>query len=255
MKILIITDIHFGENTNYPPHKGGDYVNSFGSEFENFLPKLHSVIAEHDLVMNLGDLIHEVDIERDILNYQKAVSFLENDKPVKSVSGNHDLNNLSREQLSKIWGTKKLYYSFDFGGYHHVILDGIRNSKSEPHRIDDEQIKWLQSDLENTHLQTLVYCHYPLDDQNLNSNYYFRERPDRGVISNKEEVRSVLEQYGNVLAVFNGHLHFYNKEKINNIQYVTVPAFTENDGNNKPMGECLSVSVIEKNVQYSLIKI
>jgi len=36
MEILIITDIHYGEDTNNLKAGGKDYINSFGSSFENY---------------------------------------------------------------------------------------------------------------------------------------------------------------------------------------------------------------------------
>ncbi len=242
MKILLITDIHYGENTNYPKIGGEEYINSFGSVFESFLPHLKEAIASHDLVINLGDLIHETTTEEDISAYKKALALLGNEVPVKNVIGNHDLNTLARGQLSEMIGEKKIYYSFDFQGYHHVVLDGFRETKGDPHRIESEQLEWLKSDLQATSLSTIVYCHYPLDDQNLDSNYYFSQRPDRALILNREEVRSILEASGKVLCVFNGHTHFFNHEIINGIAYTTVPSFTENDGEHAPRAQCLSVS-------------
>lgn len=242
MKILLITDIHYGENTNYPKIGGEEYINSFGSVFESFLPNLKDAITSHDLVINLGDLIHETTTEEDVPAYKKALALLGNKVPVKNVIGNHDLNTLSREQVSEIIGEKKIYYSFDFEGYHHVVLDGFRETKGDPHRIETEQLEWLKNDLETTNLATIVYCHYPLDDQNLDSNYYFSQRPDRALILNREEVRSVLENSKKVLCAFNGHTHFFSQQVINGITYTTVPSFTENDGEHNPRAQCLSVS-------------
>ncbi len=253
MKILIITDIHYGEDTNYPQYMGEDYVNSFGSQFEKFLPNLKNLIAEHDLVINLGDLIHEVDMESDLKQYKKAMELLEMGKPVKHVLGNHDFRCLSKEQLSELIGTKKPYYSFDFKNYHHIVLDSFRNSRQEPCRIDEEQKLWLEKDLSAINLPTIVYCHYLLDNQSIESNYIFKNKPDRVFIENKENIRKILEASGKVLAVFSGHLHFFHEEIINNIKYITVPAFTENDGNNKPKAECLSV-ILEDNKVTTNVK-
>jgi 3',5'-cyclic AMP phosphodiesterase CpdA len=255
MKILLITDIHYGEDTNYPKHGGDEYINSFGSLFEKFLPQIRPLISEHDLVVNLGDLIHESTAELDVAQYKKAMALFGTEKPVKHVAGNHDLNTLSRDQLAEILGVPKLYYSFDLGGYHHIVLSGLRDSKKEPHRIDPEQLDWLKGDLQKADAPTLVYCHYPLDEQDLDSNYYFREQPDKGRISNREEVRSIFESSGRVIAVFNGHLHFHNQESINDIAYVTVPAFTENNGEHEPKAECVSVSLKDKNVESRLIRL
>ena len=252
MKILIITDIHYGEDTNYPGQNGENYINSFGSQFENFLPKIHSLINEHDLVINLGDLIHDTTAESDVIEYKKAMELFGHEKPIKHVFGNHDLNNLSRDQLAEITGEEKSYYSFDLGRCHHIVLCGFRNSRAELVKIDEEQIAWLQQDLDKTNLSTIVYCHYPLDEQSTVNNYYFKDRPERAFIENRVIIRSVIESSKKVLAVFNGHLHFFNQEAIHGILYVTAPAFTENNGKHEPQAECLSVSLEDSNVHILL---
>ena len=255
MKILIITDIHYGEDTNYPQLVDKDYVNSFGSQFEKYLPKIKILIKEHDLTINLGDLIKETNAELDLVQYKKAVGFLGEEKLVKHVIGNHDLWNLSRYQLAKIIGENKTYYSFDLNNYHHIILDSFRNSKEEPCKIDSEQLDWLQKDLKNTNLLTLIYCHYTLDNQSIDSNYYFKGKPQRVFIENKEEVRKIFEDSDKVIMVLGGHLHFFHEESINGIKYITAPAFTENDGSNKPKAECLSIELKGRKIITTVIKI
>ncbi len=252
MKILIITDIHYGEDTSYSKLRGNNYTSSFGSQFENFLPQIRSLIALHDLVIDLGDLIHETDTESDLIQYRKVMGLLGTEKPIKHVFGNHDVRTLSKDQLIEIIDEEKAYYSFDLESYHHIVLDSFRNSRKDLCRIDQEQLDWLKEDLNKTFLPTLVYCHYPLDNQSVSDNYYFREKPERAFIENKKEVRSVFESSGKVLAVFNGHLHFFNEESINGIRYITVPAFTENDGTHKPKAECLSVILEGKNMEITI---
>lgn len=255
MKILIITDIHYGEDTNYPQLVDKNYINSFGSLFEKYLPKIKDLIKDHDLTINLGDLIKENSAELDLIQYKKAIDLFGQQKLVKHVIGNHDLWNLSRKEISKIIGEDNIYYSFDLNNYHHIILDSFRNSIQESCKIDDKQLSWLKKDLDATKLPTLIYCHYILDNQSIDSNYYFKNKPHRVFIENKEEVRKIFENSGKVICVLGGHLHFFNQEIINNIKYITAPSFTENDGKNNPKAECLSIELKEKEVFTKIIKI
>lgn len=255
MKILIITDIHYGEDTNYPEYGGENYINSFGSQFEKYLLPIKTLIKEHDLTINLGDLIKDTDTESDLIQYKKAIELFGKEKPVKHVLGNHELRTLSRNQIVEMIGEKKPYYSFDLNNYHHIILDSFRNSREEQIKIDKEQLDWLQKDLKNTNLLTLIYCHYALDNQSIDSNYCLKGKPQKVFIENKEEVRKVFEDSEKVIAVFGGHLHFFHQESINGIKYITAPAFTENDGNNKPKAECLSIGLEGREITTTVIKI
>ena len=237
MKILLITDIHFGENTNYPRLKGEDYINVFGAHFESLFSNIKSEAESCDLVVNLGDFIHDESEEKDIETYRKALQHIVTNTPTKHVAGNHDLRHVSREKLTELMGEEKLYYSFDAGGYHHVVLDGTRTERRGPHYIGEEQLTWLENDLSETEMKTIIYCHYPLDNQNMENNYYFMNTPESGAISNRGFVRKILEHSGKVLAVFNGHTHFYSNQIVNGITYCTIPSFSENDGNHQPQGE------------------
>lgn len=255
MKILLITDIHYGRDAKYPKLGGENYINSFGSHFESYVSKIKSAISDHDLIVNLGDSINEIDNEQDIINYKKVMEFLGQSKPVVYVIGNHDLNCLSREQIAKIIDEPKLYYSFDLQDYHHIILDGTRDSRDTLHRIDSEQLNWLKNDLAKTNLPTIIYCHYPIDNQDVSDNYYFSSRPERAFISNKQQVREVLESSNKVIGVFNGHLHFSHEETINGIRYITIPSFSENDTDHKPLTEYCSVLLENKALNIKIIKI
>ncbi|HPT30068.1 MAG TPA: metallophosphoesterase [bacterium] len=252
MKILIISDIHYGEDTNYPAHGGEDYINHFGSQFENYIPKFKTLAQEYDLIINLGDLIAEVNADNDAELYKKALGLLNVGVPVKCVLGNHELRNLSRSQLAQIIGENSPYYSFDINNYHHIVLDSFRNDRTEQCRIDPEQLAWLKEDLKKTNLPTLIYCHYILDDQSLDNNYYFKGKPHRAYIENKAEVRKIFEDSQKVMAVFCGHLHFFHQENINNLEYITVPAFTENDSTHRPQAQCVSVELDGNNIETSI---
>src|SRR3989344_2281501 len=111
MRILLITDIHFGADSNYPKLLGEDYINVFGSQFEALFEKIRSDAEGCDLVVNLGDFIHEENEEKDKETYVRSLEILKTSTPTKHVAGNHDLRYLPRETLSTLIGEEKLYYS------------------------------------------------------------------------------------------------------------------------------------------------
>ncbi len=256
MKIGIITDLHYGDDSNYPKYKGESYVNSFGTYIKAHAEEIRSRLKTYDLVVNLGDLFADKSAEVDLLTYKEAMAFLESiGRPLINAIGNHEVRNLSRDQLTAFIKQEKTYYSLDFGGLHHVVLDAIRETRDDPYLISREELDWLSEDLAATSLKTLVYIHHPLDDQSLENNYYFKDREDKALVKNRKEVRVILENSRKVLAVFSGHLHFPNTSVINDIQYITVPALTENDGTGKPMMQHVSVSWDGNEISISSEKI
>lgn len=116
-------------------------------------------------------------------------------------------------------------------------------------------MKWLSNSLENTNLPTLVHIHHPLDEQSMENNYYFRERPAGSCVSNREEVRKVLEGSGKVIAIFSGHTHFFHEQIMNDIQYVTVPSFAENNGNHEPALQYAIAELDGKNVRTEIFEL
>jgi len=43
--------------------------------------------------------------------------------PKYHILGNHDLDKQSKEEMLDFWSMPKTYYSYDFGGYHFIVLD------------------------------------------------------------------------------------------------------------------------------------
>ena len=130
-------------------------------------------------------------------------------------------------------------YSFDQNGIHFVILDacfredgvpyGSKNFDWRDTEIPKDQRDWLASDLAASSRPTLVFVHQRLDIEG-----------DFGVKS-ASSVRKILEESGNVLAVFQGHSHENEHAEINGIHYCTLAAMIEGSGPDNSAYGILSV--------------
>lgn len=255
MKIFLITDIHHGEDTNYPNLKGVDYTNLFGGQFKDIIPSLYPIMDTCDLVVNLGDFIHDESAEKDLDMFREAKALLEGTQtPVKHVIGNHDCHHIPRETLCRLIAEKETFYSFDLSGFHHIILEGVRREPRGPHFIPEAQLKWLEADLVATTLPTVIYTHIPVDLQDMSQNYYFKNAPERAFIGNMSSVRRVFEKSEKVIAVFSGHTHYYGTQEINGIRYVTIPSFSENDTEHRPNRQYAIATTEERNVSVTISK-
>ncbi len=241
MRILFLTDIHYGENTRYPKYEGDPTVSNFGEEFPKYLHDLKEIVQDCDLVVNLGDLIEETETaQEDIALYAAATELLNLGKPAKHVIGNHEVVNLKRPAVASVIGEKEIYYSFDMGDYHFVVLDGNREGKTYPERFQFslEQLEWLEKDLQNTKLSVLILSHFPLATFPLDENPLFSVLgPEMAFPIRADRVKDILEASGKVLAVFNGHLHYAHEHRENGVLYYTVGSFTRNDGSHRPTTE------------------
>lgn len=174
-------------------------------------------VQRPDFIIQLGDFCRPYDANRVILDIWNRFA-----GPRYHVIGNHDTDGgFTRDQVVSFWKAAGKYYSFDRKGYHFVILDGNEKNPS-PDRppgyaryISEEQLQWLDADLEKTVLPVIVFCHQGLDN-------------DIGGIENGTQSRLILERantkagFRKVQIVFSGHHHQDYHNVINGIHYMQI---------------------------------
>jgi predicted phosphodiesterase len=221
----IVTDLHYADKK------------SVGSRFyRESKAKLTEAVAlfkeqKPDFVVELGDLVDAastVALETEYLKTIDAV-FKTAGCPLHYVFGNHCLATLTKDEFLKVTGAEKGYYSFDQGGIHFVVLDACFNSKMEPYargnfswsdaNLPQEEREWLAKDLSKTKNKTVIFVHQRLDKDT-----------SAHRVQNCSQVRKILEDAGNVLAVFQGHSHTDELEVVNDIRYATLAAMVEGQG-------------------------
>ncbi|MFC1722857.1 metallophosphoesterase family protein [Nanoarchaeota archaeon] len=227
MRFAVIGDIHIGPEAYF---KG--VLRKLNKDVINYIHEFNRHMNENikpSFVANLGDTIQDNNYEEDKINFQKGVDlFKELDCPVYHILGNHDLKKLSREETATMAGVKNWFYSAE-SEFHLVFLDSILpNHKDHLSRISAEQRQWLEKDLERTDKKTIIFVHHALDDQDTTSNPWFEGREPACLIENRTEVRKILEESKNVIAVIQGHLHWNRLNVHNNIPYFTVQSLVEN---------------------------
>ncbi len=139
--------------------------------------------------------------------------------------GNHDVIGLNQrspiEPGEPMYGKKlyednfgKRYYSFDYKGWHFIVLDsiGIEYYKIFNAHFDGEQLAWLAADMAATGPITpvVVVTHVPIASMlaSLTSD------DNRGpIVGNAYAVHSLLQK-ANVKLVLQGHLHLREKTAV-----------------------------------------
>jgi Icc protein len=146
--------------------------------------------------------------------------------------GNHDVIGLNQrspiEPGDPMYGKKlyednfgKRYYSFDYKGWHFVVLDsiGIEYYKIFNAHFDGEQLAWLAADLAATGPVTpvVIITHVPIASMlaSLTSD------DNRGpIVGNAYAVHSLIQK-ANVKLVLQGHLHLWEKLQYHGTEYLT----------------------------------
>ena len=155
VRFAVVADLHFGRAVRY---RGVD------RKLTVHAPALTSAFLDDmnrrvrpDFVMVLGDVIEDEARQADLDNYTEAVAILSGlNMPVRYVYGNHDLVNLTHDQLLTVSGEVALNTSFDVEGWHLVRLHSTvsferpdRSGREPGLRADiaPEHLDWLDQDL------------------------------------------------------------------------------------------------------------
>lgn len=162
-------------------------------------PRPAFVVATGDLVFDIcyfteqADTLEEVEAAFGL--YGEAMSGLS--PPLFNVIGNHDcacalpiaLPEYYKGAYEKFFGP--LWYSFDFGGWHFVILDGNSPEPLPRNWLSEEELEWLERDLnfQPQDRPIVLLSHQPL--------FFCR---------NYERLLQVVAGY-NVKAALSGHDH------------------------------------------------
>lgn len=224
LRFGVVTDLHYADK---PPAGTRHYRETLdklaeaASQFKT---------AEVDFVVELGDLIDaadSVDVEQKYLETVNRV-FAETAAERHYVLGNHCVDTLTKQEFLGGVEREQSYYSFDRGGFHFVVLDACFRSDGQPYQrrnshwtdanIPPAELEWLQDDLRQTSLRTIVLAHQRLDVANSHG------------VKNAAAVRQAFEASGKVLAVFQGHSHQNDLKEIGGIHYCTLVAMIEGSG-------------------------
>jgi len=200
-----------------------------------------------DLVVIVGDLIRGYTSDDSLIReewkeFRRVTGELE--MPFYLVVGNHDVwDTLSQKIYLEECG--ELYYSFNHGGCHFIILDTELIGEME--RITGDQLEWLKKDLKRSKnaKHIFVFMHKPI--------WAFEGEPS-GAWS--RDVHPLLVKH-KVDIVFCGHWHAYQIDYRDGIRYVITGGAGAPIGKYPEAGDFfhyLLCTAEEKNAKIAVIK-
>ncbi|MGW8123609.1 metallophosphoesterase family protein [Roseivirga echinicomitans] len=232
----LTTDSHYADREN----AGTRYYRDSIDKMNEFVAVMNR--EKVDFVTHLGDFKDE-DLNKEATDTLRYLETLERaygkfNGPRYHCIGNHDVDSITKSQfLSNIENTgidkSKSYYSFDKNGFHFIVLDANYHADGRDQfykegadwqdaNIPEVQYNWLQQDLENNELPTIVFCHHPL--------YEFSKPDAKFHVNDYHKFQQLFEVSGKVLAVFQGHVHEEAHTEINGIHYVTQLGMVDYEG-------------------------
>lgn len=203
----IVTDVH------------KDLMPDANKRLETFINKAQE--RDVDFIIQMGDFCMAEIKNKDFLNIWEQFK-----GPKYHVLGNHDMDKQSKEEMLDFWGMPKTYYSYDFSGYHFIVLDAnfiyqdgkfIDYNKANFYiedkartYIDSTQIEWFKSDLEVTKLPTIIFSHQSL--------WHYQWG-----VKNRLTIQKIMEAHKEkVICCLNGHNHLDFHHHQNGIDYVEI---------------------------------
>lgn len=186
---------------------------------KRMLYEAFTAVKEHnaDFVISTGDNVNGCQQEE----FEILRSSIENhlgDIPFYSALGNHDYfsnnsddicdgtarDDFFNQKLSQYNSVKHFQngaYSIRFNGIQIIFLDCIQNNRN--FRFDDEQAKWLESELEESRNDRfkIVVNHLPLASHNLGC-----RNKNAAFMAGNSKLQSIIDSFGNIIYV-SGHTH------------------------------------------------
>jgi predicted phosphodiesterase len=232
LRFGMLSDVHYADRE---PSGNRFYRQSLSKVQEAIDLMNHEKV---DFVIELGDFKDQdpVPNEANTLKYLTDIEsvFRKFNGKTYHVLGNHDMDGISKKQfLDQVQNSRipaaKTYYSFNRKGIHLVVLDGnfTKEGKEYDHgnfnwedsSISPAQIYWLKKDLKSNRLPVIVFIHQMLDDS----------KGYKQSVQNAAEMRHILEQSGNLICVFQGHIHEERYNLINGIHYYSASAVVDGE--------------------------
>ena len=196
-----------------------DLMPDADKRLEKFISK--AIDEKVDFIIQMGDFCMADTKNKDFLGIWETFK-----GPKYHVLGNHDMDKHSKEQMLDFWGMPKTYYSYDFNGYHFIVLDAnflyqdgkfINYEKANFYvdsslrtYVDDVQIEWFNADLEATKLPTIVLSHQSL--------WHYQWG-----VKNRLVLQKIMEaNKDKVICCMNGHNHLDFHHHQNGIDYIEI---------------------------------
>ncbi len=224
----IVTDSHYADIDT----RGNRYYRESPDKMAECINLMND--KRVDFMIHLGDFKNGAS-SHNIENLKHFESlYAQFNGPRYHVLGNHDMDSISKSQFQTVvenTGIDKdaTHFSFNRRNIHFVVLDANFRSDGAAYdtgnfhwtdaNIPRQQLEWLEKDLAGTDLPVILCTHQLLDLDE--GNHYVR---------NAADVRKILERHSRVIAVFQGHQHQGQYNRVNGIHYYTLKAMVEGSG-------------------------
>lgn len=181
-----------------------------------------------DHVFVLGDLVEDEDAATDREHVRAVREAVESGEfPVTYLLGNHDVENLTRDELRDLLDQEAFHGRVEIAGQEVVYLDSsaprLRGPRGE---LGDEQLAFLEEILPDLS-DALALVHHPVGFVDLADNDWFAEFPERAFLGDRKDLLRTVEETGGLRATVNGHIHETHAVRFWDLDHVSMNAFNK----------------------------
>ena len=235
-RLALFPDIHFRD----------DYASEIETELRTAIDNISNRSLDHVFV--LGDLIEDADSvaidETQIKQVRKI--FDDTPFPVTYLLGNHDVEALSRDDLSSLLNQDKFHGVFKTADIPIIYLDSTKEETSGARgELGLDQREWL-ADVCSEYEEPLVLSHHPFGNFDISGNEWFGNYPERAFLSDRKEVFDTLEEASSVRGTISGHIHQSGFTNFRSMPHVSVNAFSKEVPDNPLTGTYAEVEVDDR---------
>lgn len=185
-------------------------------------PPFKEMLREIDLIgvdfaVHVGDLVFGYMSETGELTrqYDDLTATMKNVRtPFYFAIGNHEVGAKGGEE-QYVEKVGKLFYSFDKGASHFVIIDSDCCGGGDTGALGAEQLEWLEKDLAAARgaKNVFVFMHKPMFYEPVGGGTSWSD------VAARDEAHRLFKEAGNVRAVFAGDAHIYKNVNRDGISY------------------------------------
>lgn len=230
-RFIFMTDIHLQPEGKAPTgfHQAIQHANSLNPDF---------IITGGDLIM---DALEQEFERADSLYKYYQDCLKEFQAPVYNTIGNHEVFGLytksgvdpshpeyGKQMFKNRLGHGKTYRSFDFKGWHFMLLDGIGFTEDRQYygHVDSAQIEWIKNDLSglDPNIPIIISIHIPFYSISAQISKDPTSANSKGiVITNANQVMDLFKNH-NLKIVISGHLHWIEEIIYQDVHHINAGA-------------------------------
>jgi len=242
-RFAFLTDLHLMSDSSLRSAQG---IAACLTAMEKVTPRPEFILVGGDLVHNSRDLTIP-QAEASLAQFLK-IWHDHTDLPAYWTFGNHDLvgtNNATVSPHNSLYAKglfqrqfklRPLYYSFDYKGWHFIVLDdiGLRPSGGYFGELFEDELRYLRADLDAHRASPTIICTHipilsnaPIALHLLHDMGFEPNQPKSLVCTNGAALISDLPGH-NVRAVLAGHLHFHEVIEKSGVTFINSGAVCGN---------------------------